>query len=215
MGRRVKETTPYRRRIAILLVAHVLATRPESLNHERSERTRPLEFRMRRRRKMQFPDLHEFPKGHPPSPYGKPLLVVKVGDGVLPEDLTLRAVGWLERPGFPTGSVSKEIIDALVAALRGGIFSDGYRGIHMCTLCSDAFPAPKWRRRTIALKGHGHYLLLHERIVYMAPALLLHYILGHQYRPPDEFLEAVAHGRFLTENDLAVNWRAPGELGPA
>ena len=49
----------------------------------------------------------------------------------------------------------------------------------------------------------------------MAPALLLHYILGHQYRPPDEFLEAVTQGRFLSENDLLVNWRAPGELGPA
>jgi hypothetical protein len=159
---------------------------------------------------MEFPDLHEFPKDHPPSPYGKPVLVVKVGDGVLAEDLRLRAVGWLERPGFPTGSVPKECIEALVAALRGRIFSDGHRGIHSCTLCGTSLPEVRSRRRKVALRGHGHYLVRHERIVYMAPALLLHYILGHQYRPPDEFLEAVAQGRFLSENDLLVNWREPG-----
>lgn len=49
---------------------------------------------------MEFPDLHEFPKCHPPSPYGKPAVVVKIGDGILPKGLKLRAVGWLEQAGF-------------------------------------------------------------------------------------------------------------------
>jgi hypothetical protein len=44
---------------------------------------------------MEFPDLHEFPKDHPASPYGEPVLVRKVGHGILPEGLSLRAVGWL------------------------------------------------------------------------------------------------------------------------
>src|SRR4051794_691950 len=118
---------------------------------------------------MEFPDLHEFPQGHPPSPYGKPLLVVKVGAGMLPEGLAVRAVGWLERPGFPTGSVSKDYVDALVAALRGGIFSDGYPGIHSCTLCGKTLPEVRWRRRKVTLKGHGHYLVQSGQIVYMAP----------------------------------------------
>jgi hypothetical protein len=160
---------------------------------------------------MEFPDLHEFPDGHPPSPYGKPLLVVKVGSGMLPDGLTLRAVGWLERPGFPTGSVSKDCVEALVAALRGGIFSDGYRGIHSCTLCGKALPEVRWRRRKVVLKGHGHYLVQSGQLVYMAPRLLLHYILDHEYRPPDEFVQAVAQGRFLTDDDLVIRWRAPGE----
>jgi hypothetical protein len=49
----------------------------------------------------------------------------------------------------------------------------------------------------------------------MAPALLPHYILDHGYRPPDEFLDAVAKGRILTEEDLVVQWRAAGEEEPA
>jgi hypothetical protein len=160
---------------------------------------------------MELPDLHEFPKNSPPSPYGKPVLVVKFGDGVLPRGLTLRAVGWLERSEFPTGTVPKECIGKLVLALRGGIFRDGYRGYHTCTLCGKFLPEIKWKRRTITLQGHGHYLVQLGEIVYVAPALLLHYILDHEYFPPEEFMEAVAKGRFLTEEDLVVKWRAPGE----
>lgn len=159
---------------------------------------------------MEFPDLHEFPKRHAPSPYGDPVVVVKVGAGMLPDGLMLRAIGWLEQPGFPTGAVSKECVDALVAALKCGIFRDGYRGIHNCTLCGKAHPEVRWRRRKVFLKGHGHYLVQSGQVVYMAPNLLLHYILDHEYRPPDEFNEAVLKGRFLTEDDLVVRWQIPG-----
>jgi hypothetical protein len=164
---------------------------------------------------MEFSDLHEFPSGHPPSPYGRPLLVVKVGDAILEGTTALRAVGWIERPGFPTGSVPKQCIDALVAALPVGIFDDGYRGFHSCVLCGEAFPAVKWRRRSIGLQGHGHFLLRHEDVVYMAPALILHYILAHHYQPPEEFIAALAAGRFLTEDDLLVTWRSPRQSPPA
>ena len=36
----------------------------------------------------------------------------------------------------------------------------------------------------------------------MTPALVLHYILDHRYRPPDEFVEAVIEGSLLTDDDL-------------
>ena len=137
-------------------------------------------------------------------------MVVKVGYGKLPNGLTLRAVGWLERPGFPTGSVSRDCVDALVA-LQGGVFHDGYRGIHSCTLCGKTLPEVRWRGRKVVLKGHGHYLVQLGQIVYMAPSLLLHYMLDHEYRPPDEFVQAVVQGRFLTEDDLIIRWRVPGE----
>lgn len=104
---------------------------------------------------MEYLDLHQFPENHAPSPNGKPVLVVKVGDGTLPADLTLRAVGWIERPRFPTGNVPKECIDALVAALQGGIFSDGCRGLHSCALCHKVLPVVKWKRRCITLQGTG------------------------------------------------------------
>jgi hypothetical protein len=160
---------------------------------------------------MEIPDLHEFPKNSAPSPYGKPVLVLKVGNAVLPRGLTLRAVGWLEQPKFPTGAIPKKCIGKLVEALRGGIFSDGYRGYHTCAVCGSFLPEITWKRRKITLQGHGHYLVQTGKIVYMAPELLLHYILGHDYCPPEEFVEAVSKGRFLTEEDLVVKWRAPCE----
>jgi hypothetical protein len=163
---------------------------------------------------MELPDLHEFPENSPPSPYGKPVLMVKVGDGVLPGGLTLRAVGWLERPEFPTGTVPKECIGKLVVALRGGIFSDGHRGSHSCGLCGKSLPEVTWKRRRLTLQGHGHYLVQLGKVVYMAPALLLHYILEHGYCPPEEFVEAVSTGRFLMEEDLVVKWRVKGEGEP-
>lgn len=97
--------------------------------------------------------------------------MVKVGDRMLAEDLAVRAVGWLERPGFPTGSVPKECVDVLVAALRGGIFRDGYRGIHTCNLCGKALPEVRWRRRKVTLNGHGHYLLQSGLVVPKSPIL--------------------------------------------
>jgi hypothetical protein len=38
--------------------------------------------------------------------------------------------------------------------------------------------------------------------VYISPVLILHYILDHGYRPPDEFIEAVGQGEFLRPSDL-------------
>ncbi len=147
---------------------------------------------------MELPDLHEFPEGGPPSPYGRPLLVVKVGDGLLPKGLTLRAVGWLEQPGFMTGAVPKSCIGFLVEFLKSGVFLDGCRGIHSCMLCGKVQPEIKWKRRKFALQGHGHYLVQLGKIVYMAPSLLLHYIIDHQYCPPQEFVDATLNGKFLT-----------------
>ena len=102
----------------------------------------------------------------------------------------------------------------MVVALRGGIFSDGYRGYHTCTLCGKFLTEIKWKRRKFTLQGHGHYLVQLGKFVYMAPALLLHYVLEHEYCPPKEFVEAVSKGRFLTEEDLVVKWRAPAEGEP-
>jgi hypothetical protein len=158
---------------------------------------------------MEFRDLHEFPKDHPPSPYGEPVPVPN-GEGTLPEGLRLRTVGWLESPGFATGSIPKACLAALAEALHGHIFSDGYRGVQSCTLCGKTCPEITWALKRITLKGHGHYLVQRGQIVYMAPELLLHYILDHGYCPPPEFVDAVVHGRFLKPEDLVIRWREMG-----
>ena len=103
-------------------------------------------------------------------------------------------------------------MDQLLAAYEAkAIFPDGTAGWHDCEICpgpeawysgGEVGPVIRWRGREVRLYGHGHYLLQNGVISYMAPALLLHYILDHGYQPPQVFLEATSIGVFLRPGDL-------------
>ncbi len=107
-------------------------------------------------------------------------------------------------------------MDALLEAYdTKAVFSDGTAGWHDCELCpgpeawySDGKLGPviRWRSRQVRLYGHGHHLVQHGTFTYMAPALILHYILDQGYRPPQEFLEATTAGEFLRPEHLS--WEA-------
>lgn len=153
---------------------------------------------------MKYEDLYKFPEGNPPSPYEFPVNIFNVGEVYLPAEFQLYAVGWIEEPGFTTGTVPDECIEALIAAYPTKIVSDGTRGWHTCTLCEVEMPKVKWKGNTIDVSGHGHFLVRYEKAVYMAPALLLHYILDHHYCPPQVFCDTVINGEFLTADDLEV-----------
>ncbi len=173
---------------------------------------------------MMISDLKQFLPGSPPSPYGIPLDIKRDGAwgrGFLTDDVTLRAVGWLGDRVDCIGDVSDSCIDRLFVAYERSLKVSGeYRGFHACEVCSGELqhnpgghvgPIVVWKERELSLIGDGHYLIRFERTVYMAPALLLHYILDHQYRPPDEFEKAVIEGRFLTADDLVFR---PSMLPP-
>lgn len=164
---------------------------------------------------MFIPDLQEFPSAHPPTPYRFPLLINRGGEfgsGLLPAGTVLRAVGWLGDQVPSSGDTREECIDGLMLAYEGEkVVSDGTMGSHNCEICTTkdqhypggiSGPVIHWRGRDLRLGGHGHYLIRSQNVVYMAPALVLHYILDHHYRPPDEFVEAVVVGAFLTLEDL-------------
>jgi len=153
---------------------------------------------------MKYEDLYKFPEGHPPSPYEFPVNMLKVGEVYLPRELELFAVGWIEEPGFTTGTVPDEFIETLIAAYPTKIVSDGTRGWHTCTLCEVEMPKVEWKGKQVDVKGYGHYLVRYENSVYMAPALLPHYILDHHYLPPQAFIDAVINGKFLTTDDLEI-----------
>ena len=156
---------------------------------------------------MKYEDLYKFPEGHPPSPYDKPVVIFGVGEVHLPAGLQLVAVGWIEEAGFTTGAVPEEFVEALIAAYPTKIVPDGTRGWHTCTLCHVVMPKVEWKGKQIDVKGYGQYLVLYEKTVYMAPALLPHYILDHNYRPPQVFIDAVIKGKFLTTGDLEIKKR--------
>jgi hypothetical protein len=166
---------------------------------------------------MMIPDLKEleFWPGSPPSPEPYPVTIErdgKLGYGFLSSDMTLRPVGWLGDRVTSIGDVPASCIDKLFLAYeRGLIFSDGSAGFHVCEICRGRKPfytrdsllaIVRWNGRKIGLYGHGHYLIRCEQTVYMAPALLLHYILHHRYKPPDQFERAVIEGRILAADDL-------------
>ena len=166
---------------------------------------------------MHIKDLMRLPAGHPPSPYNFPLPLQrngKWGEGRLPDDFELFVVGWLGNSVPIRGKVHTECLDALFEAfIAGRIFTDGTSGFHNCELCSrenewypngQVGPVIQLRGEHLRVRGHGHYLLRYANRVYISPALLLHYILDHEYKPPDEFILAAREGEFLVQTDL--NW---------
>ncbi len=56
-----------------------------------------------------------------------------------------------------------------------------FHGVHNCELCQYDPPS-----------GHTNLFVPNGSSIYVCPELVIHFIAAHQYRPPDEFLDAVA-----------------------
>jgi hypothetical protein len=94
-------------------------------------------------------------------------------------------VGWLaaEQP-FPTGACPADFIARLRELAQKPVAL--MRGFHWCEFC----PRPiDWERTP---RGSGEIRVSGVRgVTYAAPALVLHYVEAHGYRPPEEFIAAV------------------------
>ena len=155
---------------------------------------------------LEIPDLTGFPPGHPPSPYKFPI------GYFLPPDQQLFAIGWLERTIPTKDDTPSRCISRLIEAFGTGLyFNDLTLGVHKCGFCSDepclqisGHPSPNvvWNSKKLWIKGYGHFLVRKLEKIYMAPILIIHYIVAHAYRPPDLFLDAVSNGKFLHRSDL-------------
>ncbi|MFF4394495.1 hypothetical protein [Streptomyces sp. NPDC001480] len=107
-----------------------------------------------------------------------------------PEGLT---VGWLEDGyDYAIDEVSEEDLANIIDL--GSLRQHGSRGWHSCTLC------PEYTEHTATSAREGFtYRLGHAEIravsddgvLYVAPNLIIHYIVDHLYRPPAEFIHAV------------------------
>jgi hypothetical protein len=180
-----------------------------------------LAIRARKRFPLHIEDLTLLPDGHPPSPYSFPVSLQKEGKwgyGLLPEGLSLCAVGWLGSSIPVEGKMPNECIRRLWKAYKSKlVVVDGTAGWHDCELCEghdDWYPGGQvgpilnWRGQRLRVRGYGHFLVRSGDLVYIAPVLILHYILDHGYKAPDAFVEAVIKGDFMEPTDL--NW--VGEL---
>ena len=94
-------------------------------------------------------------------------------------------VGWLE-PGnpYPVGAVPAAFLARLAEMCEGGRVNSA-RGPHLCGLCP---PGAGW------CGSSQLHVAGSDGVVYAAPILILHYVRDHGYRPPAEFVAAVADG---------------------
>lgn len=102
-----------------------------------------------------------------------------------PQDDILN-IGWLDdQHAFATGKIPDRALQRLLIQPTGNL----YRGSHMCEMCKSN--GLKWEDAAHA-RGNGEVRITRNGITYVAPVLIGHYILGHNYLPPQEFIEACA-----------------------
>ena len=96
--------------------------------------------------------------------------------------LEILNVGWLdEGQSFPVGPTPRAFRDALLELCRQPIIL--HRGVHRCWFCRGQQEVPA---------GNGQIRVLSPMAVwYAAPTLVQHYVSGHEYCPPADFVDAV------------------------
>ncbi len=111
-------------------------------------------------------------------------------------------IGWLagQQP-FSRGETPQEFRTQLFQFCLDENLVHIYRGFHECEICN--LPSREWaeRRHSIygdkaefASIGDGEIRVIGESAIYAAPALIYHYVVDHEYKPPDDFIQAVMTG---------------------
>ncbi len=105
-------------------------------------------------------------------------------------------IGWLDSAHpFPQGPVPPGLVERLIELSLHP--AKQHRGLHDCEFCP-----PGQGRHVFARSSAGQELRLgsaelrvrsHGSHVYAVPTLISHYIAGHGYQPPAEFIDAVLH----------------------
>ena len=108
-------------------------------------------------------------------------------------------VGWLDKEHeFTQGQCPSEVVDNLLEQLQQGKVYNLCRGFHRCNICdSQGKLIHRYEYKGYQFVGNGEF---HVRIsasqFYVAPVLILHYIIEHNYLPPEDFIKAVQAKRF-------------------
>ena len=105
-----------------------------------------------------------------------------------------RGIGYLSPDrDFLRGEVSDECFDRLIELVRNAPIH--WFGYHDCELdpCGSGQPPAELRDRgmLIPTRCSTDILVPGAEVLYVAPALILHYIRFHRFLPPADFLEAV------------------------
>ena len=105
-------------------------------------------------------------------------------------------IGWLDvSEPYTQGSVPSEFVERLWWFCRSRVVQT--RGCHICNLCPRrrVGPLKVTRGEDVLTLGSAEIRVFgFSKRIYAAPNLLFHYVTEHNYRPPDEFIDAVLHG---------------------
>ena len=117
-----------------------------------------------------------------------------------------RAVGWLstDKP-FPTGETSQEFKEKLFEFCLDDYVVNLTRGFHECEFCTKQDIDERIRcdeKAHLAGRGNGEIRVMGISSVYAGPILIYHYVIEHQYNPPEEFVEAVLTGLSPNSTEL-------------
>jgi hypothetical protein len=104
-------------------------------------------------------------------------------------------VGWLGIGStFETAEVDPGFRHALLAAIVHNEVNL-MRGVHDCEFCSEESPLmvsfELADRGRLFLGNSEVHVVGADSVVYAAPTLIVHYIDAHNYRPPQQFIDAV------------------------
>jgi hypothetical protein len=113
------------------------------------------------------------------------------------------SIGWLERCApYPKGVVCPDLTAKLLALCKFPV--NRYRGWHGCHFCEE-YPVRITDSDGEFCLGDGEIRVpaKDEKVTYMAPNLIYHYVIAHQYLPPDVFLDAL---RTVSLPNPAVVW---------
>jgi hypothetical protein len=112
-------------------------------------------------------------------------------------------VGWLERcASYPKGAIDPDLTAKLLALCKFPV--NRYMGWHGCHFCSEC-PLRITDSEGEFCLGDGEIRVpaKDERVTYVAPNLIYHYVVTHEYLPPDVFLDSL---RALSVPNPAVVW---------
>ena len=102
-------------------------------------------------------------------------------------------IGWLSRcHKFKTGEVPEEFVNKLWKYLRYPV--QVCRGFHVCELCKEPYNGPLIVKNKGTLRKTGYYEMRiwgKDGKIYAVPSLIYHYVTCHNYKPPQEFIDAV------------------------
>jgi hypothetical protein len=91
----------------------------------------------------------------------------------------VRAVGWLSKDHpYPTGAADPGFVAALHEHVAQPWQPVAALGWHLCELCERA-------------ESGANLWIPAADVVFVAPALVIHYVEAHGYTPPDAFIQAV------------------------